>query len=128
VLGMNPVANQLRHHLRLFVAAALLLMLPFVAMVPRAAAMDDHAMHTQHNDAAVDCATACARTMNTPPTTTALKEDETRTPNPKPQELVPYYQQFQVLSTPKKLRPAGAYTTLPGRPPDIVKLSGHFLF
>jgi hypothetical protein len=124
---MNPVANQLRSPLRLFVAAVLLLMLPFVAMVPRAAAMDDHAMHTQQNDAALDCVTACARAMNTPPTT-VLKEDETRAPNPEPQEFAPYYQQFQMLPAPRKLRPAGVYTALPGRPPDIVKLSGHFLF
>lgn len=128
MLGMNSVASQLRHHLRLFVAAVLLLMLPFIAMVPRAAAMDDHAMNTQQSDAALDCATACPRAMNTPSPTTVLKEDETRTPDPEPQEIVPYYQQFQVMPVPKKLRPAASYSMLPGRPPDIVKLSGHFLF
>jgi hypothetical protein len=128
VLGMNPIANQLRHRLRFSVAAALLLILPFVAIVPRAAAMDDHAMHTQQSDAALDCATACARAMNTSPTTTVIKEDETRTPDPEPREVVPYYQQFQTMPVPKKLRPAALYDTLPGRPPDIVKLSGHFLF
>ena len=68
---MNSVANQLRNHLLLFVAAILLLMLPVVAMVPRAA-MGDHSMHTQ-TDAALDCAAACARAMNTPPPTTVLK-------------------------------------------------------
>lgn len=125
---MNSVANQLRHHLRLFVAAVLLLMLPFVAMVPRAAAMDDRSMHTQQNDAALDCATACARAMNTPPQTTVLKEDETRTPSPERHEIVPYYLQFQAATAPKKLQSTSLYASLPGRPPDIVKLSGHFLF
>lgn len=124
---MNSVANQLRHHLRLFVAAVLLLILPFITMVPRAVAMDEHSMHTQA-DAALDCATACARAMNTPPPTTVLKEDETRTPSPERQEIVPYYLQFQVVLAPKKLQTSSLYATLPGRPPDIVKLSGHFLF
>lgn len=127
MLGMNSVANQLRHHLRLLVAAVLLLMLPFVAMVPRVAAMDDHSMHTQQNDAALDCATACARAMNMPPPTTVLKEDETRT-SPERQEIVPYYLQFQAATAPKKLQPSSLYASPPGRPPDIVKLSGHFLF
>lgn len=124
---MDSVANQLRHHLRLFVAAVLLLMLPFIAIVPRAAAMDEHSMHTQ-TDAALDCATACARAMGTPPPTTVLKEEETRTPSPERHEIVPYYLQFQATTTPKKLQPTSLYASLQGRPPDIVKLSGHFLF
>lgn len=127
VQGMNSVANQLRNHLRLFVAAILLLMLPFVAMVPRAVAMDEHSMHTQ-TDAALDCAAACARAMNTPPPTTVLKEDETRTPDPDRPEIVPYYLQFQAVLVPKKSQPTSSYASLPDRPPDIVKLSGHFLF
>lgn len=125
---MNSVANQLRNHLRLFVAAILLLMLPFVAMVPRAAAMDEHSMHTQQSDAALDCATACARAMHTPPPTTVLKEDETRTPNPERQEIAPHYLQFQTVPAPNKLQPTSLHASQPGRPPDIVKLSGHFLF
>lgn len=126
---MNQVAHQLRRHLRLFVAAILLLMLPFVAMVQRAAAVEDHhSMHTQQSDAALDCAIACARAINTPPTTTVLKEDETRVPDPEPQEVIPYHLRFQTLPAPKKLRPAAMYGSMPARPPDIVKLSGHFLF
>lgn len=125
---MNTVANQLRQHLRLFLAAILLLMLPFVTMVPRAAAMDEHSMHTHHSDATSDCATACARAMNTPPPTTVIKEDETRVPDPEPQEIIPYHLQFQTMPAPKKLRPAAMYGSMPARPPDIVKLSGHFLF
>jgi hypothetical protein len=124
---MNSVANQLRNHLQLFVATVLLLMLPFVAMVPRVMAMDDHAMYRQ-SDAALDCATACAQAMNTPPPTTVIKEDEARTPDPEPQEIIPYHLQFQTIPVPKKLRPPAVYDSMPARPPDIVKLSGHFLF
>jgi hypothetical protein len=125
---MNSIANQLRRHLRLFVVAVLLLMLPFIAMAPRAAAIDDHAVHTQQSDVTLDCATACARAMNTPPATTVIKEDETRTPDPEPQEIIPYHLQFQTMPVPKELRPAAMYGSMPARPPDIVKLSGHFLF
>jgi hypothetical protein len=131
VRSMNTVANLLRHHVRLLVAAVLLLILPFIAMAPRAAAVEDHSMqstHAQHVDASLDCATACAQAISTPPTTTIITEDETRTPDPDIQEILPHYPQFHVTPVPKKLCPAALHTTLPGRPPDIVKLSGHFLF
>jgi hypothetical protein len=126
---MNPVANQLRSPLKLLVAATLLLMLPFIGIAPRAAAMDEHSMHTeQHTPIDMDCAAACARTASTPPPQAVLNENETRTPNPEPRKMVPYHQQFQTLYTPKKLTPSAAYSVSPARPPDIVKMSGQFLF
>lgn len=126
---MSSVARMLHHPLRLLVAALLLLMLPFVGTAPRAAAMDQHAPHhTQHTTIDMDCAAACTRVMHVPLPEVPLKENETRTPDPDPQETAFSYQQLQKPRVPKKLLPAPTFSTLPSRPPDIVKLSGHFLF
>lgn len=124
---MHTVANQLRHPLRLLLAALLLLMLPFISLVPRVTAMDGHTTHAEQSDKALDCATACARTTGTPPPTAFINEDETRAPDPEPQETIPYHTQFQTMPVPKKLSPAAMYGAMPGRPPDIVTSSGHFL-
>lgn len=126
---MSSIADRLRSYLRLLIAAALLFIVPFVGSMSRVAAMGDHSMHMQQIDsAAVDCATACARAVHVLPTTVVVTESKTRTPDPKPQEIVPYHVQFQAMSVPKKLSPAAMYGSMPSRPPDRVKLSGHFLF
>lgn len=129
VLSMHSIANQLRSPLKLLVAAILLLTLPFIGAAPHVAAMDEHSMHTgQHIPIDIDCAAACARAANIPLTQAVLNENETRTPDPEPREMLPYHQQFQAFYTPKKLTPSAGFSVLPARPPDIIKLSGHFLF
>lgn len=126
---MKSVANHLRHALRLFVVAILFLMLPFIGITPHAAAVDKHTEHTeQHVAVGLDCAAACARAATAVPLQGVLNENQTYTPDPEPQELALYHSQFQVLYVPEKILPSATYSALPGRPPDIVKLAGHFLF
>jgi hypothetical protein len=126
---MNLIANQLRSPLKLLVVAVLLLMLPFIGTPPRATAIDEHSMHTeQRTTIDAGCAAACTQAANAQQPRAVLNENETRTPDPEPWKMVPYHQQFQTLYIPKKLAPSAAYSVLSARPPDIVKLSGHFLF
>lgn len=131
MLGMNLIANQLRSSLRLFVAMCLLLLLPFIGITPRAAALDahdQHAMHGQQMDLSLDCAAACARATTAAPTQAVVNENETRTPDLEPQEYVPYHLQFQFSDVLKAQRPDPLYDSSPARPPDIVKMSAHFRF
>jgi len=122
---MKLTAGQLRSPLRFFTAICLLLLLPFIGITPRAAAMEEHSAYTHQNDMDVDCATACARTAIAPPTQAIINENETRAPDPAPQESIPYHLQFQ-LHAPRVQRPNPLYATSPSKPPDIVKMSGHF--
>lgn len=112
--------------MRLLIAAILLLMLPFIGVMPRAAAMDDHTMHT--TDASLDCATACARTASIPTPQAVLKENQNRLPDPAPQDVLPYHVQFAAMHIPRVLKPSAFYRSSPSRPPDIVKMSGNFRF
>ncbi|HET8670423.1 MAG TPA: hypothetical protein VFM05_07275 [Candidatus Saccharimonadales bacterium] len=128
---MNSVANQLRHPFRLFIAMILLLALPLIGIGPRAAALDahdQHAMHGQQIDLSLDCAAACARATTVPPMQATINNNEVRTPDPEPQEYVPYHLQFQFSYTPKVHRPNPLYSSSPARPPDIVKMSAHLRF
>jgi hypothetical protein len=126
---MNLIANQLRSPLRLIAAICLLLLLPLIGITPRAAAMDGHyPTHAEHMEVNFDCAAACARAATVPPTQAVINENETRTPDPEPQEIVAYHLQFQSLYIPKVQRPNPLYNTSPSRPPDIVKMSAHFRF
>jgi hypothetical protein len=128
---MNSIANLLRSPLKLLVAATLLLMLPFIGMATRAAALDahdQHAMHGQQMDLSFDCAAACARATSVPPTQAVINDNEVRTPDPEPREFVPYHLQFQFSYTPKTQRPNPLYSSSPARPPDILKMSAQFRF
>ena len=126
MLDMNSAANKLRSPLRLLIAAILLLMLPFIGITPRAAAMDNHRMHTA--DTSIDCASACARAVSIPLPQTVKTENQNQLPDPATQDTLPYHVQFAAVHIPRVLKPAAFYRSSPARPPDILKLSGNLRF